>query len=225
MLIKRDPLIEFKRVYFIRGTLASRRNQIRDPDISGWAAAFIIQERAGLKRIFEPIHFNSWLVADNALEITMSREPFAKITGQLLIDKMFRCWENLTRFKFQADFLTASKILEAMGQTPPITAVTIPQPELQADGETMAMPKGKGKAMAPAIMKPVKRNSKRGKFLEYIMDAGNSCATPALMSHFNMSRSNVLSYLFVMNKDSGIGYALSSNTVFIQIPEEGELWA
>ena len=71
--------------------------------------------------------------------------------------------------------------------------------------------------------KRVKRNSKRGTFVQAILDG--KVYLPTLCTDLNMSRNNVLSYLYQIQKVNGIEYILdkTTDTVKLTIPN-GEIW-
>lgn len=73
------------------------------------------------------------------------------------------------------------------------------------------------------VHKPIKRNSKRGIFVQTII---NGCVhIPTLADLLNMTRNNVLSYLYQIQKVNGIEYILNKelDTVKLYIPEQ-EIW-
>lgn len=71
--------------------------------------------------------------------------------------------------------------------------------------------------------KPIKRESKRGKFLQLVLDG---CVhLPTIAKTLKMSRNNVLSYFYQMQKVNGIEYTLNKelDTVYLYMPEH-EVW-
>lgn len=73
-----------------------------------------------------------------------------------------------------------------------------------------------GKPAADKLLKPVKLNSKRGQFLKWFLD-GNRGVDQA-MEHFGMTRNSVLTYWAALNRDHGIGYLLTGNTIEVILP-------
>ena len=75
----------------------------------------------------------------------------------------------------------------------------------------------------PSDVKPIKRQSKRGTFLQAILD-GN-VHIPTLANTLGMSRNNVLSYFYQMQKVNGIDYYLNKelDTVALHMPTH-EVW-
>ena len=77
-----------------------------------------------------------------------------------------------------------------------------------------------GKPVADNLLKPVKRDGKRGKVLEWFMDTGEARSVREAMAEFEASRSSVLSYLHNLNKDHGIGYVLVGDTALVSMPAD-----
>ena len=72
--------------------------------------------------------------------------------------------------------------------------------------------------------KLIKQNSKRGKFLELVL---SGCVyIPSICKTLQISRNNVLSYFYQMQKVNGIEYTLNKelDTVDLYMPEH-EVWA
>lgn len=75
-----------------------------------------------------------------------------------------------------------------------------------------------GKPAAPRLLKPIKPNAKRAAFLRFFL---NSSITPIddCMSHFKMTRQNVISYWTAIHRDHGIGYALANDSISPRLPK------
>ena len=78
-------------------------------------------------------------------------------------------------------------------------------------------------SVLPSDIKPIKRNSKRGRFFQSVLD-GN-VHIPSLAKMLDMSRNNVLSYFYQMQKVNGIDYYLNKelDTVTLIMPNH-EVW-
>lgn len=81
-----------------------------------------------------------------------------------------------------------------------------------------AVPAGRsgGKPAADRLLKPVKRASKRGKFLQWHFNA--SRAVEDTMRVCGISRPNVFTYWTVIHREHGIGYALADDCIQIILP-------
>lgn len=190
--------------------LESRRAvfAVQDPPVNGWSSAFVIE---GDKRsvIFCPFSLTSYQVPNTCAELLSAKEP-KEWRKDFMVGVVTKAWAEAQKFGFSKDFDTAAMVLKRLGAEVPHRVVT-------ADGEDTRS-RG-GKEVEAEMKKPVKRKGKRGDFLTWWM-AGDAMARPVreAMAHFGMTRSNVLSYLFILQKDHGIGYALQGDLATIQLP-------
>lgn len=69
-------------------------------------------------------------------------------------------------------------------------------------------------------VKRIKRNGKRGRFLQFILDYDAAVPIKLLVSTFGIKRNNVLSYLYQMKKVNAVDYILnkSQDTVSVILP-------
>lgn len=79
-----------------------------------------------------------------------------------------------------------------------------------------------GKPAAAMLLRPVKRFSKRGQRLGWLMEHAGSATVLDAAHKFGTTRGNVLSFLFVMNRDNGIGYTLYGDVITIKLPPDCE---
>lgn len=77
--------------------------------------------------------------------------------------------------------------------------------------------KGGGKPAAEKVLKPIKVGSKVHAVLEYFNKEHGASVTEA-MTHFKTTRSNVLSGLFLLNKNHGLGYVLRGDVAVLTVP-------
>jgi hypothetical protein len=203
--------LEWSRVYWIKGTekRGSSQNAVSDPPCSGWMGAIIIP---GEKRstLFCPFTFDAYIVPNDCGEIK-SGDSQAHITIAWLKKFLPKKWAELQGYGFQKDYNTAALVFKRLG---------IPVPaQILVGGEEDTRTKG-GKDTNAKLLKPVKMSSKRGKFLAwYLSNPEASASVREAMAEFGMTRSNVLSYLYMIQKDHGIGYGLVGDTATIQMPE------
>lgn len=207
--------LELVRIYYQRGNLkGSRLNyEVKDPPTSGWQNALIIR---GDKRstIFCPYTLQAWTVTNDAAELRdrkdfdWSHAEFEKTVALLQSN-----WDQYQKLAMQKDYDTAALIFKKLG-------VKAPEQKLKG-GEVDTRKKG-GKDASQKLRKPVKLQGKRGQFLKWFLEKGGSGSIREAMAEFGMSRSNVLSYLYMLKKDHGLGYDLVGDTANIQLPEGTE---
>lgn len=203
--------LEWLRIYWVRGSSprgAVHRYVVKDPPCSGWQHAFVIR---GPKRstIFCPYSFDAHTVPNDCGELMGAVEPdrfdLDRIAG-ILRSK----WAEYQGYGWQRDYDTAALVLKRLGQ---------PVPEqVMRGGEEDTRKKG-GKEVSKRLEKPVKRAGKRGKFLEWFLEGDGSRPVREAMAEFGMTRSNALSYLYMLKKDHGIGYELVGDVATVQLPD------
>lgn len=203
--------IEFRRIFWTNGPSPGadqrRAQAVTDPPCSGWSSAFIIR---GEKRstLFCPYSFNSYLVPNNCAELVQSVDTEFDAAWH---QKNFPGkWKECQAFGFSRDYDTAALILRRLGWPVPETVLR--------GGEVDDRKKG-GKEVSAKLEKQVKLKGKRGQFLLWFLEGGCSRSVREAMAEFGMTRSNALSYLFMIQKDHGIGYTLVGDMAHIKLPE------
>ncbi len=202
--------LEWSRIYWVRGAVPKYvlvRNSVKDPPCSGWQHAFVLM---GEKRstIFCPYSFNAYSVSNDSLEIQSMREPSRfnlEFVGNMMKDK----WAQFQGWGWQRDYDTCTLVLRKLEL--PIPA------QIMTGGEEDTRKKG-GKEVGSSLLKPVTASSKRGKFLQWFLDGEGSRSVREAMAEFSMTRSNALSYLYMLQKDHGIGYELVGDIATITLP-------
>lgn len=202
--------MEYRRIYWMLGP--NPRGgvgvyAVKDPPTSGWQNAIVI---LGEKRstIFCPFSLNSWTVPNHCAELTNAKhQPF---DAEWFAKAIPRIWAENQAFGYQKDYDTCAMVLRRMG---------LPVPDqIMRGGEADVRVKG-GKTVAKKLEKPVKLKGKRGQFLLWFLEGGGSRSIREAMAEHGMSRSNALSYLYMIQKDHGIGYELVGDMAHIKMPE------
>lgn len=204
--------LDWTHVFWISGSApkdAEHRNEILDPPCNGWQHAFMMR---GEKRtvIFCPYSMQSHQVTNQSLEVLGAKEP-AKFRRDFVVDLMLSKWAEHQRLGMSADYDTAAMVLKKLGAEVPTIIIT-------KDGTEDTRSRG-GKSAEDRLLKPVKRDGKRGVFLAWFQEGGNTRSVREAMAHFDMTRSNVLSYLHQLNKDHGLGYDLVGDAATIILPD------
>jgi len=204
--------LELVRIYYQRGNVKTQtlHYEVKDPPTSGWQNALIMR---GSKRtiIFCPYTLHSWNVTNSAGELKnrkdfeWSHDEFKKV--QALLIKNWDLYQELGQHK---DYDTAARVFKLMG---------VKAPDQKIKGGDLDTRKKGGKTVEGELKKSVKLSGKRGKFLEYFLNGGGTMPIRDVMAEFGMSRSNALSYLYMLQKDHGIGYELVGDSATVMLPE------
>ena len=203
--------LEWLKIYWYSGTTpkgARFSNSVKDPPCNGWQRAFLLR---GEKRstIFCPFSFQTYDVPNGCSEIERADEPdaFRPIFMRKLLEGN---WKQMQSFGWQRSYDICARVMRLLDW---------PVPEqIMAGGGADDRRKG-GKETADRLLKPVKADGKRGLFLKWFLDGGGSRSVREAMLEFDMTRSNALSYLFILQKTHGIGYTLVGDTATVILPE------
>lgn len=204
--------LEWWHIYWVSGDLprhSEYRNSVKNPPCAGWQHALVLR---GAKRstILCPYTLEANTVHNDAGELRGAKEPRDAVSATQIIALLHGKWAEYQSLGLTRDYDTTALVLRKLGATVPA--------QMLKGGETDTRQKG-GKDTAYALKKPVKRSSKRGKFLEWFLDAGGSCSVREAMAEFGMTRSNALSYLYMIQKDHGIGYTLVGDMAHVALPD------
>lgn len=107
------------------------------------------------------------------------------------------------------------RLLDAQLSVTAVKPVTRRRSTKPSGKRRAARPRDGGKPAALHLLKPVKPNSKRARFLRYCAEPRTVAET---MAHFRITRPNVMAYCAALNRDHGIGYALESGTITLTVP-------
>lgn len=204
--------LEWRFIYFVRGAVPKQyalRNAISDPPYSGWGHALVL---TGEKRstIFCPFTLTAFQVANKCLEIAGSEDPVEPFRMDWFTDLVKTKWAQFQAWGFQRDYDTCALIMKRLG-------LEVPADVMTGGGEDTR--KKGGKETGTKLLKPVKADSKRGIFLKWFLDGDCTRSVREAMAEFSMTRSNALSYLYMIQKDHGIGYTLVADMATVMLPD------
>ena len=215
--------IGWARVYWARGDLESksaRINEVQNPPTIGWSHV-IIMDNPKQCTIFCPFTFQTYQVSKRSAEYASLRTPEQKLNITSLGKHLLEKWATWTKLGMRRDFGMAAIVLRAFGIEAPVTerSAGLEYDDFGDPIEPVIESNRKGKQSEEELKKPVKRNSKRGEVLAWFLeDGGGPKSVHAAMAVFKTTRSNILSHLFILQKDHGIGYSLASNTATVFVP-------
>lgn len=204
--------VEWLHVYYVRGSSPKGwvpRTVIQDPPSSGWTLAFVMRDTKH-SEILCPYTLQAYRVPTDCSEVAKAKEPPQAFRPEWTEAFMRKRWADCVSRGWQRDYDVAARLMKKMGWEVPTSAPTDEKGETKLRG---------GNEAAEALLKPVKAKGKRGKFLKWFMEGGGSRAVRDAMAQFDTTRSNVLSYLYMLWKDHGIGYVLKGEVATITVPQ------
>lgn len=205
------------------------KHEVRDPPNCGWGTVLLLDREtddrgkpAKMVTLFALNWFDSWQVSRHSLEYQSLRHPehYCIRTGTFdgagydeavlsrIKGAMQRKWTEVMGYGWtQKDFDTAAVILRKLGLPVPLIERAPGEPDRVSGG----------KEVSRTLTKPVKRESRKGQVLAFFWPETKSIRE--CMAEMGISRSNVLSQLYLLQKDHGIGYVLQNDAAVIQMPE------
>lgn len=203
--------LEWRHIYWVRGSVpkgSAMKNMVTDPPCSGWQHAFILMgERRST--IFCPYSFLAYTVSNDGMEVSASNSP-ETFDLEHVHGLMERKWAEYQGYGYQRDYDTCAIVLRRLGL--PVPA------QIMAGGGEDDRQRG-GKEVGSELLRPVRESSKRGRFLSWFLEGGGSRSVREAMAQFSMTRSNALSYLYMLQKDHGIGYQLVGDVATVTLPD------
>lgn len=199
-------------IYFYVGPQPSKERRVQGtetPPWGGWGHALVIDKGTKLVTILTPHQLESFQVVRHCIEI----EGMLPAKTPCDIDKLEKylnaAWQQAGKFGWQRDFDTTALVLQALGRPVPTRIIPV--------GAEPEKPRGGSQADdVLGLIKPVKRKGRRGEVLAFFLAEPKSIREA--MATFGVSRSNLLSQLWLLNKEHGIGYEIVGETATVTLP-------
>lgn len=210
--------IVFARVYFVRGGAPNfwrRRFEVTDPPTSGFHGVVVIK---GEKRstILCPHSLEAFQVSNQCGELQTAEKM--EVAPEKIAGCINKAWETCVKLGFQKDYGVAAMVLTEMGFPVPKFLPPPPDPSKGDDHE-----RG-GKPIVEEALRPCRPGSKRGEVAAFFMQDEPQSLLEA-MARLGLTRSGVLSHLFTLNRDHGVGYELVSDCARLLVPDGFDLFA
>lgn len=204
------------RTYFVKGNQPAHwrhRYIVQDPPTAGWGMAVLIR---GEKRstLLCPHTLNSYQVPNSCGEMAMAT-PVETSDGRLA-ELLTAAWHATAAIGLQRDFAVTAMVLTELGAEVPKMTVA----QVNEDGEVKVQG---GKPIDASKLRPIKPSSKRGEVAKFFH--GQSQSLHEAMARLGLTRSGVLSHLFCIHKDHGIGYTLANDCAQLLVPDGYDLFA
>lgn len=232
-IYKVAEFLYYGKIYWVNGDLPTKdralANDVKNPPNSGWSHAFLIDKGGKLVTLFCPFTLESFQVTRNCGELASmemdkkyrpsDKNPMLNVEDgwqdwtRERADKLLKLildnWDMAGRLGLpNRDFDVAAMVISMLGGEVPLRVV--------AEGAEPDKPRGGKEADVLGLLKPVKKESKRGLVLQFFLPQPRSIREA--MAEFSTTRSNILSHLFILQKDHGIGYSLTGDAATIMLP-------
>ena len=224
--------LSYGRIYWVSGDLPTnnrQRNEVTAPPSAGWSHCCLIDKGGQLVTLFCPYSLESFQVSRTSYEVTSMcmdskwvpnpKNPANRIEDGYkswdeedtikVIAIIQRNWDIFGKLNMSGkDFDTAAVVLQMLGVGAPL--------RITSENTEPEKPRGGKEADVLGLLRPVKPESVRGRILAFFLPRPRSIREA--MAEFGYSRSNVLSHLYMLTKEHGIGYALSGDAATIILP-------
>ena len=194
-----------------RGNFVS---EVRDPPTSGWGTAFLIDRDPKSKKviIFNPYTLNAYSVSRRSHEFMTFEASWTPYPYTRMAETLLRIWETYSKASWQADFDVAAVVLRMLEIPVPMNVGTPEGVEVKTSG-------GKAADDSVGLLKPVKRTGRRGEVLAFFLEGKDGQRSiHEAVAQFDITRSNLLSQLFLLRKDHGIGYEVKGDAARVFLP-------
>lgn len=207
--------VRFVRLYYCAGgspNFWKHKYEVTNPPTSGFCHAVVI---VGEKRstILCPFTLESFQVNNRCGEIAECK--LVDYSPEKISTLITRTWEQCVKLQWQRDYGVAALALAGLGQPVPKFI-----PTMVKEGED----RKSGKDVDEKALRPVNPESRRGKVAQFFAGPELQSVHEAMV-RLDLTRSGVLSHLFCLNRDHGIGYELVRDCARLMIPEGFDLFA
>lgn len=206
-------------VYYYRGSVPKHWGvypSIKEPPNSGQSTALVIDPGGASEKrrltLFCPYTLQDYKLPVDAIELRAELLMTAS-RRRWFVEKIREKWEQSCRFGWQRSYDVAALVLTRLGGEVPTTAPAASE-EVRARREE----KRGGKRAGRELVKPVRKESKRGQVAALFLEQ-NVRSLREAMARLGMTRSGVLTHLFGLHRDHGLGYELTGDTATVTLPK------
>jgi hypothetical protein len=215
--------ISLVKTYFLNGTQPKgwkHQFVIQNPPTFGYSHAIVIR---GEKRstILCPFTLQSYQVPNSCGE--MSIAVAVPVMPLRLVNLLTASWHEASKLGLQRDFAVAAMVLTEMGAAVPKMSARETS-EFSLDGASAEPKTQGGKPIVHANLRPVRPSSKRGEVARFFSSPVPQSLHEA-MARLGLTRSGVLSHLFCLSRDHGVGYTLANDCATLLVPDGFDLFA
>lgn len=208
------PGLGYARIFWMAGVDPNKnprfRSEVKDPPCNGWMGAFVLDKGGKQVTLFCPFTFRAFPVTKQSAEYNgMVPQRFDAEGWQ---ERFHRTWDENVQRGWARDFDVAASVMRLLD-------IEVPLSTIRVDEETGEEKTRGGKETKKALTKPVKRDGRRGQVLSFFLAAGGRRSILEAMAEMDVTRKNLLSQLFLLQKDHGIGYTITGDSAEVHLPE------
>jgi len=201
-------------VYWMNGptpTGSAHRSEVANPPHLGWGHAYVVDTGGKMVTLFCPFNLEAHQVSRQSSEYHSLSAPKGAYRSAHMAHFLREQWERAARQGWQKDYASCAVVMKMLGVEVPM-GVTPEGAEAKSTG-------GK-EADALGLLKPVKRSGRRGQVLAFFLagEAGARSVHEAT-AEMGITRSNLLSQCYLLQKDHGIGYEVAGDVVRVSLPD------
>lgn len=201
----------YGRVYWTDGPVDDRnarfRSEVKTPPCNGWQGAFVLDKGGKSVTIFCPHTFQAYNVTRKSAEFAlMVPKP---IDAGFYEKHLPKRWAEIVRYGWARDFDVAAAVMRLL-------YLEVPLSTRAEDDPANAKVRG-GSEVSVKLARPVKKDGRRGQILAFFLQGRRSLLEA--MAEIGVTRNNILSQLYMLKKEHGIGYAIIGDSAEIQLPE------
>lgn len=210
--------MRFARIYFVKGALRDKKQQLRgqwnycitDPPVAGTSSAFLFEDTNKIL-LFHPYTLQAYVVPHDATEVEHAPDiPEWEKDKPRLIELILRKWQLYKGLEMQRAYDVATKVLLELGGHAPDEEFVI-----MKAGQPEKPKRISGKPAEADRYKPLKDKGRRADIAASFTGPGSILEA---MATFNLTRSAILSHLFCIWKDHGIGYEIQGDSAKLLFP-------
>jgi hypothetical protein len=215
--------MRFARIYFVKGALRDKRSRslgwnyyVTDPPVAGTTSAFIFDE-GNKVLIFHPYTLTAFVVPPDASEVVGVKDVLDWNTDKnksRLVDMILEKWKLYKHLDMQRSYDVAAKVLlELGGSAPKESELVMPN----RPAKPIKPQRVSGKPAEGDRFKPLKSSGRRAEVAAHFTGGGSILEG---MATFNLTRSAILSHLFCIWRDHGIGYSIQGDSAKLEWPTD-----
>jgi hypothetical protein len=221
--------IRVMRIYWTVGDTRSTHkdaipNEIRSPMTAGWCSAIVIGEPGSNQfNILDPFYLQGYAVSSKSAEMVYAADITDRFTPDGMVELILRTWDKTVRFGLGASYDMASLVLRRLeGEIPTHTTAASVSRSASYGSTEEPTEERRGRRVirqvAERLIKPVPRNSGKGKVLQWMLDNPGS-SVKALQVDLDLKKTIVGAHLFLLHRDHGIGQSYDGDAVTVVLPE------